>query len=93
VDQFLTLDPDSPEGHDYAFTEAAWDWIAIKGWVATPELFFAVKQLARESRPEHIAAYEAQIARGQSTNQAQAHNHPQQEAGLQTRNRPRWHAG
>jgi hypothetical protein len=48
VDQFTTLDPDSPEGHDYAFTEAAWDWIAIKGWPATPQLLFALKAYASD---------------------------------------------
>jgi hypothetical protein len=50
VDQYTTLDPDSPEGHDYAYTEAAWDYIAIRGWAATPQLLFALKAYAREVR-------------------------------------------
>jgi hypothetical protein len=62
VDQFLTLDPDSPEGHDYAFTEAAWDWIAIKGWPATPQLLFALKAHAQDvdrarHTTKHLKAY------------------------------------
>jgi hypothetical protein len=48
VDQYTTLDPDSPEGHDYAYTEAAWDYIAIRGWAATPQLLFALKAYAKE---------------------------------------------
>jgi hypothetical protein len=33
---------------DWACQEAAWDWIAINGWPATPQLLFAIKAWAKE---------------------------------------------
>ena len=52
MDQFQSLEPGSPEFIDVVLEEAAWDWIALNGWAATPQLLFAVKQWISEV--EHI---------------------------------------
>ena len=54
VDQFQTLEPGSPEFIEIVLEEAAWDWIAINGWAATPQLLFAIKQWISEVEAEHI---------------------------------------